>query len=96
MNDIHLKVLQVTTVFKKEIPQYKKIIFACQCLSGLDITNISQTTKDYLYDHLNKTNRIISQYPIHEWEDYQLISDMHQNKMLKSFENLCRILISDK
>lgn len=94
--DTYSKALQVITIFKQEMPKYKKIILACQCLAKLDITNTSEATKNYIDDHLYKANRILVQYPIRDWEDYRLISDMHQNKMLKSFKRLCEMLISDK
>ena len=97
MNELKSRIDDVDKILNSNIAKYEKIVQACNRLTGLDITNMSESKKNRFYEHLNEMNSIMSHYKliIKTWDDYQFISDKHLEKMLTSLRRLCRTLLSN-
>ena len=71
-----------------------KIINASQLFSGLELTQLDPATRNKLNKNLIKLNSILSQYPIKTFDDYNLITRIHLDKMITILKKICFILKS--
>lgn len=95
MNDMQLRMIDIIKILNGNLPKHEKIVQACKRLSGLDMTHATPISKRSIGEYLHEMNNVLSPYDtvLKTWEDYQLISDEHLNKILKNIKRLCKKLI---
>ncbi len=94
MNELQLKINNITNILASDLPKPQKVLSALQQFSGLDITHFSKAAKRSINKHLGAVNGIVSHYPAISHDNYHIISDKHLNGMLKNIQLLCLNLLA--
>ncbi len=94
MNELQLKINNITNILASDLPKHQKALSALQQFSGLDITHFCKAAKRSINKHLGAVNEIVSHYPTISDNNYHIISDKHLNDMLKNIQLLCLNLLA--
>lgn len=95
MNELALKINLVTQSLASTQTKPNKVVAALKSFSGLDMTNFNKKKMNSIHQHFGEINCITAQYKIATDDDYQIISDIHLDKILKTIQQLCLKLIID-
>jgi hypothetical protein len=96
MNELQTRINSITQILASDLPKSKKAIASLQAFSGLDITHFNHKKKESVYKYLSTLNAVVARYPtIKTYDDYNIMTDVDLNKILKSIQQICLKLLID-
>lgn len=86
------KMLEMERILLENIPHKEKIISASAYVSGLEFNKLSGSLARKIEEEFSYLNRILAQYPIKTFDDYQKISAEHLALMVETLNRVCQRL----
>ena len=94
MKDLLSRLIAISAILEMNVPKEDKIVLSWQKLSGLDLTEISDTTNTFIIRQMQASNAIMMRYPIKTFDDYTMLSEADKDKLLRIIKRLRKHLVN--
>jgi len=93
MNDLSQRLIKMQRAFNSKQPTHQRYRNAmCAATNQLVLSDLTPSIRKALEQQLVASNNILQQYPIKTFDDYQIISEQHMEKLLGYAKKVYQLL----